>query len=93
VVESPPPLAGRVAVVTGVGRRAGIGYAIARRLLGSGAAVFAQAWTPYDVESWGEDPAEAEAVLAELRELGPVELYQADFAEPETPAARVAAWC
>lgn len=31
------PLAGRVAVVTGVGRRAGIGFAIARELLAAGA--------------------------------------------------------
>ena len=86
MVESPPPLAGRVAVITGVGRRAGIGYAIARRLLESGAAVLAQAWTPYDIENWGERPEEVEAVLAELSELGPVELHQADFAEADAPA-------
>jgi 3-oxoacyl-[acyl-carrier protein] reductase len=91
VVESPPPLAGRVAVITGVGRRAGIGYAIARRLLESGAAVLAQAWTPYDIENWGERPEEAEAVLAELSELGPVELHQADFAEADAPAEVLAA--
>ena len=30
--RDPLPLLGRVAVVTGVSRRAGIGYAIARRL-------------------------------------------------------------
>jgi 3-oxoacyl-[acyl-carrier protein] reductase len=35
------PLERRVALVTGVGRRAGIGYATARRLLESGAAVLA----------------------------------------------------
>lgn len=34
------PLRGRVALVTGVGRRAGIGYAIARRLEGAGASLF-----------------------------------------------------
>ena len=33
-MRDPRQLDGRVAVVTGVGRRAGIGYAIARRLLG-----------------------------------------------------------
>ena len=91
MVESPPPLAGRVAVITGVGRRAGIGYAIARRLLESGAAVLAQAWTPYDIENWGEKPEEAEAVLAELSKLGPVELHQADFAEADAPAEVLAA--
>jgi 3-oxoacyl-[acyl-carrier protein] reductase len=80
------PLEGRVAIVTGVGRRAGIGYAIARRLLDSGASVLAHAWTPYDVESWGADPGEADAVVADLRKLGRVEPHQADFAEPEAPA-------
>jgi 3-oxoacyl-[acyl-carrier protein] reductase len=85
------PLDGRVALITGVGRRAGIGYAIARRLLESGAAVLAHAWTPYDVERWGEDPGEADFVLAELREHGPVEPHQADFAEPDAPAEVVAA--
>ncbi|WP_281218513.1 hypothetical protein [Nocardia sienata] len=33
-------LTGRVAVVTGVGRRAGIGYAIARRPADRGAALY-----------------------------------------------------
>ena len=73
-------------MVTGVGRRAGIGYAVARRLLESGASVLVQAWTPYDVESWGADPVEADAVLAGLTRLGRVELLQADFAEPDAPA-------
>jgi 3-oxoacyl-[acyl-carrier protein] reductase len=85
------PLERRVALITGVGRRAGIGYATARRLLASGAAVLAQAWTPYDVESWGEDPGEADAVLAGLRELGVAEQHQADFAEPDAPTEVVAA--
>jgi 3-oxoacyl-[acyl-carrier protein] reductase len=91
VVDSTRPLEGRVALITGVGRRAGIGYAIARRLLESGASVLAHAWTPYDVESWGEDPTEADAVLAGLRELGPVEQHQADFAGPDAPAEVVKA--
>src|SRR5919198_3745069 len=85
------PLEGRVALITGVGRRAGIGYAIARRLLESGASVLAHAWTPYDVESWGEDPGEANEVLAALREVGSVEQHQADFAKPDAPAEVVAA--
>jgi 3-oxoacyl-[acyl-carrier protein] reductase len=85
------PLEGRVALVTGVGRRSGIGYAIAHRLLESGASVFAHAWTPYDVASWGEDPGEADKVLAGLRELGAVEQHQADFADPDAPAELVSA--
>jgi 3-oxoacyl-[acyl-carrier protein] reductase len=86
VPESARPLDGRVALVTGVGRRAGIGYAIARRLLESGAAVLSQAWTPYDVASWGAEPGEAEVTSAELRKLGRVEHLQADFARPNAPA-------
>lgn len=77
----------RTAVVTGVGRRAGIGYAVARRLLEAGASVLAQAWTPYDVAEWDASEDEAEATLAALRETGGrVELVQADFARPDAPA-------
>src|SRR6266478_6104624 len=38
----------RNALVTGVGRREGIGFAIARRLEEAGAQVFTQGWTPHD---------------------------------------------
>jgi 3-oxoacyl-[acyl-carrier protein] reductase len=54
--------------------------------LESGAAVLTQAWTPYDVASWGAEPGEAEAASAELRKRGRVEHRQADFAEPGAPA-------
>jgi 3-oxoacyl-[acyl-carrier protein] reductase len=70
-----------------VGRRAGIGYAIARALLESGASVLAQAWTPYDVAEYDASGDEADAVLAGLRETGgAAELVQADFADPDAPA-------
>jgi len=87
----PRPLDGRVAVVTGVGRRAGIGYAISRRLLESGAAVLTQAWTPYDVASWGADPGEVDAVSAALKKLGRVKQVQANFAEANAAAELFAA--
>jgi 3-oxoacyl-[acyl-carrier protein] reductase len=81
------PLRGRVAVVTGASRRAGIGFAIARRLLADGAAVLVQSWAPYDVAAWGEDAGEIDAVLAELREGGGrVERVEADFADPASAA-------
>ena len=81
------PLIGRTALVTGVGRRAGIGYAIAQRLLEAGASVLAHAWTPYDVAEYGAGNDEADAVLAGLRETGgAAELVQADFADPDAPA-------
>jgi hypothetical protein len=40
--RDPLPLRGRVALVTGVSRRTGIGYAIARRLAALGASLFLQ---------------------------------------------------
>lgn len=77
----------RTAVVTGVGRRAGIGYAIARRLLEAGASVLVQAWTPYDVAEWDTSEDEAKAVLAALRETGGrADVVQADFADADAPA-------
>jgi 3-oxoacyl-[acyl-carrier protein] reductase len=81
-------LAGRNALVTGVSRRAGIGYAISRRLLDGGAAVFVHGWSPHDAaQSWGDDPGGTEAVAGELG----VPLLEADFAEAEAPDRVVAA--
>jgi 3-oxoacyl-[acyl-carrier protein] reductase len=81
-------LEGRVALVTGVSRRAGIGFAIVRRLLLDGSSVFAQGWTPHDAaQAWGADP-EAAAALVELD--GAVRYLEADFADPDAPAAVVA---
>jgi 3-oxoacyl-[acyl-carrier protein] reductase len=81
-------LAGRNALVTGVSRRAGIGYAIARRLLEAGAAVFVHGWTPHDAaQRWGAEPGGTEAIA---RELG-VPFLEADFADAEAPDRVVAA--
>ena len=44
------PLAGRIALVTGVSRRIGIGYTIASRLAALGACVYATGWPPHDAE-------------------------------------------
>jgi 3-oxoacyl-[acyl-carrier protein] reductase len=82
-----PPLSDRVALVTGVSRRVGIGYAICERLLELGARVFAQSWTPHDAHMpWGADPAGIDGVIAALRAGGPVQHLEADFADPEAPA-------
>ena len=86
------PLTGRAAVVTGAGRRAGIGLATARRLAGDGASVLIHAWTPYDVREYGAPDEEAKAAVAELRESGSrIELIEADFADPGAPAAVIGA--
>jgi 3-oxoacyl-[acyl-carrier protein] reductase len=78
----------RNALVTGASRRAGIGYAIARRLLDDGHAVFIHGWTPHDeAQPWGGEPEGTEAVAAELG----VPFVEADFAEPDAPARVVQA--
>jgi 3-oxoacyl-[acyl-carrier protein] reductase len=81
------PLTGRAAVVTGVSRRNGIGFAITGRLLSLGAGVFVQSWTPHDAaQEWGPDPAGIDGVIAELTAGGRVEHAEADFADPSAPA-------
>jgi 3-oxoacyl-[acyl-carrier protein] reductase len=83
------PLAGRGALVTGVSRRAGIGYAVARRLRELGAGVIVQGFAPHDArQPWGADPAGVATLAAELGAQGHVEC---DFAEPAAPAACMAA--
>lgn len=52
----PLPLSGRTAVITGVSRRQGIGFAIARRLASMGADLFLQHHVPHDeAQPWGAD--------------------------------------
>jgi 3-oxoacyl-[acyl-carrier protein] reductase len=75
-------LDGRNALVTGVSRRAGIGYAIARRLLGAGASVFIQGWTSHDAaQHWGAEPGGTEGIA---RELG-VAFAEEDFEDAAAP--------
>ncbi len=58
------PLRDRAAVVTGVSRRAGIGYAVARRLAALGASLFLHHYEPHDRDQpWGADPGGIDAVL------------------------------
>ena len=98
------PLDGRTAIVTGVSRRIGIGYAIAQRLLADGANVFVQSFTPHDAgQPWGADPAGIASVIASLGadvpraevpgahapgRLGHLEI---DLADPAAPGALIAA--
>ncbi len=87
------PLAGCTALVTGVSRRAGIGFAIAQRLGLLGADLFVHSWTPFDTERpWGADPDGIESLLGSLRASGRrVEHLSADFLQPESAERVVAA--
>ncbi len=67
--RDPLPLRGRVALVTGASRRAGIGYAIARRLAALGASLFLHHCARHDQDQpWGADPGGPQAVVAGVTE-------------------------
>ena len=93
--RDPLPLLGRAAVVTGVSRRAGIGYAIARRLAALGASLFLHHYPPHDRDQpWGADPGGPEAVLAGVAEAladgadhtaGRVQHGEFDLSDPDAP--------
>jgi 3-oxoacyl-[acyl-carrier protein] reductase len=86
-----PGLRGRVAVVTGVSRAAGIGAAMARRLAADGAALFLTGWPAHDADQpWGADPDGGRRLLDDLAGH-PVEHRPADLADPAAPAAVLAA--
>ncbi|MCK9794855.1 SDR family oxidoreductase [Isoptericola sp. 4D.3] len=54
------PLTGRTALVTGVSRRKGIGYAVACELAALGASVFTHHYSPHDADQpWGPDDLDA----------------------------------
>jgi 3-oxoacyl-[acyl-carrier protein] reductase len=71
-----------------VSRRAGIGFAVARRLLDDGASVVIHSWSPHDSEQpWGADPGGVEAVIEELGGLGErLRHVEADLEEAGGPA-------
>lgn len=87
------PLEGRVAVVTGVGRRIAIGAAIAHRLAADGAAVLVHSWVPHDAEQpWGADPDGPQVVVDGIRAAGGrAEHVSADLGDPAAPARVVEA--
>lgn len=85
-------LTGRTALVTGVSRRQGIGFAIASRLLAAGASVAVQHWAPHDAEQpWGgDDISHVVADLAAQASEGARVLdISANFVEDDAPAAVV----
>ncbi|MYS19965.1 SDR family oxidoreductase [Streptomyces sp. SID4948] len=77
-----------LALVTGVGRTAGIGAAIAYRLAASGWNIAFTYWTPYDRRMpWGAEPGAADAITAALAGHGAAgAAIEADLADPDAPA-------
>jgi 3-oxoacyl-[acyl-carrier protein] reductase len=86
-------LNGRVALVTGVSRRKGIGFAIAQQLTKLGADIFIHSFCPYDAEqTWGADTDGTSALITTLQEHGTQIAHTAgDFSDPLVPAKVMAA--
>jgi 3-oxoacyl-[acyl-carrier protein] reductase len=81
-------LAGKVALITGVSRKAGIGAAIAHVFARAGIDVFTTYYRPYDeLMPWGSNHSEAEDILTDLKAKGVrAEGMEADLSDPEIPA-------
>jgi 3-oxoacyl-[acyl-carrier protein] reductase len=77
----------RVALITGAGRRRGIGSAICRALANRGADVFFTYWKAYDRDApWSTGEADPQVLLGELRALGVrAEGMELDLAPPDSP--------
>ncbi len=80
-------LRAKVALVTGVGRRRGIGSAICRALARRGANIFFTYWKAYDRGApWATDEDEPEALLGDLRGMGvSAEGVELDLSLPDSP--------
>jgi 3-oxoacyl-[acyl-carrier protein] reductase len=78
----------RVAVVTGVSRRNGIGFAIAQRLLSDGFRVLLHSWAAHDYDQpWAPGEGELEQVIQALGGISDrLAHIEADFARPDAPA-------
>lgn len=88
-VASTPSTLPRTALITGVGRRRGIGAAIARGLAADGYDLALNYHDPYDRRVLGE-PADVDLLAQELRADGRrVELIPGDLEDPEFPPSLV----
>jgi 3-oxoacyl-[acyl-carrier protein] reductase len=86
-------MAGKVALITGVSRKRGIGAAIADTLARAGATIFTTYYRPFDAATaWGGADQEPQAILAELQAHGVAAAgLEADLADPSAPAQVIAA--
>ena len=84
-------LSGRVALVMGVSRRRGVGFALARELSHLGADLFLHSFAAYDAaQPWGADPGGAMSLVSELWQSGQrVEHVDTDLEPPNAPESLV----
>ena len=82
--QTPP-----VALITGVGRRVGIGFAVAAKLASDGFDVGCSFWSAYDKRmTWGVDGELALAITARFAESGARSaMVEADLEQPESVPA------
>jgi 3-oxoacyl-[acyl-carrier protein] reductase len=77
---------GRVAVVTGVGRTTGIGFAIARRLLDDGYKLLVHSFSPPEAERTAVGTDDPDAVIAALGGFSDrLRQIEVDLGDPEAP--------
>lgn len=91
MIDNMNQLEGKVAIVTGVSRKKGIGFAIAKAFAEKGANLFLAYYRPYDTEIHNEDnPQEIEELVAEIKKEGiQVEAVEIDLSLPESPKTLV----